>query len=104
MLARTSAHVTYNDGASWALLGTDFPIVTIWQLALNSFTRQLVAATHGRGAFVLTENATLRPALRISKSTPDNPIGPGTNLVYTIKVENHGNITATNVVITILCR
>jgi uncharacterized repeat protein (TIGR01451 family) len=94
-------YLSTNDGTSWAPLGTGFPIVAINQLALNPFTRQLVAGTHGRGAWLLTDvTTTTLPALQISKSTPDTPVGPGSMLEYSVKVQNYGNITTTNVVIT----
>jgi uncharacterized repeat protein (TIGR01451 family) len=92
--------VSYNNGTSWAPLGTGFPIVTVHQMAINSFTRQIVAATHGRGVWAITDNATQLPALQISKSTNGLPVGPGTDLEYAVTVKNYGNITATNVVIT----
>jgi uncharacterized repeat protein (TIGR01451 family) len=93
-------YVSTNDGVSWAPMGTGFPIVTIWQLALNSFTRQIVAGTHGRGIWSLTDSATTRPALQISKSIPSVPVGPGGLMQYNVTIKNYGNITATNVVIT----
>lgn len=94
-------YVSHNNGASWSILGSGFPIVDVVQMALNPFTRQLVAATHGRGVWSITDAvATTLPALQISKSSPTSPVGPGSTLQYTLKVENHGNITATNVVIT----
>jgi uncharacterized repeat protein (TIGR01451 family) len=93
-------YVSTDDGASWAPLGTGFPIVTIWQLALNTFTRQMIAGTHGRGIWRVTDSATALPALQISKSIPDVPVGPGGLMQYNVTVSNYGNITATNVVIT----
>ncbi len=94
-------YVSHNDGASWAILGTGFPIVDVVQMALNPFTRQLVAATHGRGVWSVTDvTTTTLPALQISKSAPGTPVGPGSTLQYSVKVQNFGNITATNVVIT----
>ncbi|MFN8595110.1 MAG: hypothetical protein U0559_02880, partial [Anaerolineae bacterium] len=92
--------VSYNNGASWAPLGTGFPIVTVHQMALNPYTRQIIAATHGRGVWAITDSATQLPALQISKSTNGLPVGPGTNLEYAVTIKNYGNITATNVVIT----
>ncbi len=93
-------YISTDNGATWNPLGSGFPIVTVHQMALNAFTRQLVAATHGRGVWALTDNATQLPALQISKSTPGTPIGPGTPLQYNVTIQNYGNITATNVVIT----
>lgn len=94
-------YVSTDDGATWNPMGTGFPIVTVWQLALNSFTRQIVAGTHGRGAWKITDvTPTTQPALQISKSIPDVPVGPGSVMQYNVTVSNYGNITATNVVIT----
>jgi uncharacterized repeat protein (TIGR01451 family) len=93
-------YVTYNGGASWSLLGTGFPIVSIEGMDLNPFTRQLLAGTHGRGAWRLQDGATNLPALQIGKSDDGKPVGPGSFLTYQITVKNYGNITATNLVIT----
>ncbi|HTP09549.1 MAG TPA: CHRD domain-containing protein [Anaerolineae bacterium] len=92
--------VSFDDGASWSIQGSGFPIVAVVQMAVNAFTRQIVAATHGRGVWAITDAATSLPALQISKTSPALPVGPGSTLLYTLTVENHGNITATNVVIT----
>ncbi len=93
-------YVTYDGGATWTLLGTGFPIVSIEGMALNPYTRQLVAATHGRGVWKLDDQSTLLPALEIGKTDDGRPAGPGSFLTYQITVKNYGNITATNVVIT----
>jgi len=92
-------YVSTDNGATWNPLGSGFPIVTVHQMALNPFTRQLVAVTHGRGVWAQTDASQL-PALQISTSTPGTPIGPGTQLQYVVTLQNYGNITATNVVIT----
>ncbi len=87
--------VSYTDGNNWVPLGANFPIVTIWQLALNPFTRQLVAGTHGRGVWSLTDSATQLPALQISKAQADDaPVGPGSLLTYRVTVKNYGNAAA----------
>lgn len=94
-------YVSHNDGVSWTILGTGFPIVDVVQMALNPFTRQLVAATHGRGVWSLTDvTTTTLPALVLGKSAANIPYGPGSLLTYSVTVMNNGNITATNVVIT----
>ncbi len=89
--------VTYNRGASWAPLGTGFPIVSIEGLDLNPFTRQLVAGTHGRGMWRLNDSATQMPALQVRKTVADFPVGPGSILTYVITLKNVGNLTATNI-------
>ena len=92
--------VTYNGGTSWSAFGSGFPIVSIQQMAVNPYTRQLVAVTHGRGAWKLDDQATNLPALQIGATDDGKPIGPGSSLTYQITVKNYGNITATNLVIT----
>ncbi len=91
--------VTYDGGASWHLLGTGFPIVAIWQLDFDSSHRLMAAGTHGRGAFSLADTVAA-PALVISKVDAGIPVGPGSELTYTITVENEGNAVASGVVIT----
>jgi uncharacterized repeat protein (TIGR01451 family) len=91
--------VTYNGGLSWELLGTGFPAVNVWQLSLDSTNRNLRAGTHGRGAWTQTDPATL-PALVISKVDTGAPVGPGTDIEYTITLKNIGNADATGVTIT----
>jgi uncharacterized repeat protein (TIGR01451 family) len=92
--------VTNNGGTSWEPLGTGFPIVTVAQIDVNPYLRQLTAASYGRGVFTLDDSATNMPAMQIAVADSGTPVGPGTNLVYNVTVENHGNITATTVVIT----
>ena len=50
----------------------------------------LAAGTHGRGAYTLT-NRSARPALVVSKTDSGLPVGPGSNIDYTITVKNIGN-------------
>jgi uncharacterized repeat protein (TIGR01451 family) len=91
--------VTYNGGVNWYPLGTGFPIVAIWQLDLDSSHRLLAAGTHGRGAFSLSDTVAV-PALVISKVDAGVPVGPSSQLQYTITLKNEGNATATGVVVT----
>jgi len=81
-------------------LGSGFPNVAIDQIDLNSYDRIIMAGTHGRGAFRLKDNSAPVPALVISKADAGVPVGPGTNLDYTITVRNIGNAAATGVNIT----
>ncbi len=92
--------VTYNGGINWTTLGSGFPTVSTEGMDLNPFTRQIAIGTHGRGAWALTDNATLLPALQIGVTDDGRPVGPGSSLTYQITIKNYGNITATNVVIT----
>lgn len=93
----TGPFVTYDGGANWAPLGTGFPIVPVWQMDLDPLHRVLVAGTHGRGAFRLTDAATTLPALVMSKTFPETPVGPGTDVSFNIEIRNIGNATATDV-------
>jgi uncharacterized repeat protein (TIGR01451 family) len=90
---------TTNGGVNWLPLGTGFPIVNVWQLVMNPFTRQFVAGTHGRGVWSLADSVHA-PALQIRKSSNGLPVGPNGLLTYTLTIENHGNLTATAVTIT----
>ena len=91
--------VTYNDGKSWQPLGSGFPTVEIWQLALDPANRNLRAGTHGRGAWTMTDGASV-PALVVSKADSGKPVGAGSTIDYTITVSNIGNATATGVKVT----
>jgi uncharacterized repeat protein (TIGR01451 family) len=91
-------YVTYNGGKNWYALGTGFPMVSIWQLDLDSSHRVLAAGTHGRGAFQLVD-ATAAPALVLQEADAGKPVGPNSTLVYTLTVKNEGNAAATGVAI-----
>jgi uncharacterized repeat protein (TIGR01451 family) len=91
--------VTYNGGASWSALGTGFPIVAVDQIDLDPSHGTLLAGTHGRGAWRITNSSTPVPALVISKSDAGVPVGPGSNLDYTITLRNIGQAAATGVTI-----
>jgi len=92
--------VTYNGGADWYELGQGFPIIAVHQLNLDASHRLMAAGTHGRGAFSITDDAgNAAPALVISKVSADVPVGPSSELQYTITVKNEGNADATDVVV-----
>jgi uncharacterized repeat protein (TIGR01451 family) len=93
--------VTYNGGADWYELGQGFPIIAVHQLDMDASNRLLAAGTHGRGAFSLYDDAGYAaPALVISKADAGTPIGPSSELQYTITVKNEGNADAADVVVT----
>jgi uncharacterized repeat protein (TIGR01451 family) len=92
--------VTYDGGVNWSALGGGFPIVAVDQIDLDTYDRVIGAGTHGRGAWQLKDNSRAVPALVISKVDGGVPVGPGSNVDYTITVRNIGNATATGVTIT----
>jgi hypothetical protein len=46
-------YVSLNGGISWAPAGNGMPAVPVFDLAAGAATHQLLACTHGRGAFLL---------------------------------------------------
>lgn len=84
---------------SWSPVGSGLPAAQVWQLAYDSSRDQLVAGTHGRGAWKLNLG-TSAPALVASTADAGTPVGPGKDITYTITVKNEGNADATNVTIT----
>jgi uncharacterized repeat protein (TIGR01451 family) len=99
--------VTYDGGANWGALGAGFPIVGIWQMDLDpgapagvnpAGPRRLLAGTHGRGAFRIQESRAV-PALMVSKVDAGVPVGPASNVTYTLTIRNIGNAAATGVTI-----
>jgi len=92
--------VTYDGGGHWGQLGGagTIPAVAVDQIDLDSYDRVIGAGTHGRGAWSLTDS-TQAPALVISKKDSGIPVGPGSNIDYTITLRNIGNATATGVTI-----
>jgi uncharacterized repeat protein (TIGR01451 family) len=91
--------VTYDGGANWYPLGTGFPVVAIWQLDLDPAHRLMAAGTHGRGAFRIFDSSAV-PALVLSKVDAGAPVGPSSNVTYTLTLRNIGNAAATGVTIT----
>lgn len=96
------AFVTFNGGASWAPLGGGMPQVAVDQIDMNpsQTPRLLAVGTHGRGAWTLADSTAPVPALVISKADAGVPVGPGSNVTYTITVRNIGNAAATGVNVT----
>src|SRR5207247_6573666 len=90
---------SFDGGVTWSALGSGFPIVAIWQLDLDPSHRLMAAGTHGRGAFSIQESRTI-PALVVSKVDAGTPVGPSSNVTYTLTVKNIGNAAATSVTIT----
>jgi uncharacterized repeat protein (TIGR01451 family) len=93
------AFVTHNGGTTWARLGSGLPQSAIWQLDYDAARGLLMAGTHGRGAWTLDTGRTA-PALVLSQSAPDSPVGAGSNLTYTLTLRNIGNQNATGVTVT----
>jgi uncharacterized repeat protein (TIGR01451 family) len=91
--------VTYDGGAHWGPMGSGFPRVAVWQLDLDPGHRTIAAGTHGRSAFTI-DDGIAAPALVLSKANADVPIGPSSDLQYTLTVRNIGNAAATGVRIT----
>jgi uncharacterized repeat protein (TIGR01451 family) len=90
------AFVTHDGGTNWARLGTGLPQSAIWQLDYDPARGLLVAGTHGRGAWTLDTGRTA-PALVLSQSVADVPVGAGSNVEYSLKIRNIGNQNATGV-------
>jgi uncharacterized repeat protein (TIGR01451 family) len=91
--------VSYNGGTDWSPLGTGVPLVAVDQIDLDSSNRLLAAGTHGRGAYKLLDT-TAAPALVLSKVDDGKPVGPSSNIVYTLTLKNEGNASANGVTIT----
>jgi uncharacterized repeat protein (TIGR01451 family) len=92
--------VTYNGGAHWAPLGTGMPTVAVWQIDLDTLHRVMAAGTHGRGAYRIGDTTAPAPALVLSKVDSGVPVGPASNLSYTITLKNIGNGPATGITLT----
>jgi uncharacterized repeat protein (TIGR01451 family) len=88
--------VTVNGGRTWKRLGTGMPKVSVWQLDYDPSHAVLAAGTHGRAAYTLDTGAA-SPALVVSTSDNGTPVGPGSQVHYTITVRNVGNAAATGV-------
>jgi uncharacterized repeat protein (TIGR01451 family) len=93
------AFMSYNGGTDWSALGSGFPLVAIDQLDLASSIRLLAAGTHGRGAYKISDTLAV-PALVLSKVDDGKPVGPSSNITYTLTVKNEGNASANGVTIT----
>jgi uncharacterized repeat protein (TIGR01451 family) len=93
------AFATHDGGTTWARLGSGLPGAAIWQLDYDPARGLIAAGTHGRGAWTLDTGRTA-PALVLSQSAPDVPVGAGSNVTYTLKLRNIGNQNATGVAIT----
>ncbi|HJQ04470.1 MAG TPA: hypothetical protein VJ872_03445 [Nocardioides sp.] len=93
------AFISTNGGAKWFVLGSALPKVSVWQMDYDASHGVLVAGTHGRGAYTMT-NTTPRSALVESESDSGRPVGPGSAIDYTITLRNIGNADATGVSVT----
>ena len=60
----------------------------------------LLAGTHGRGALRLNDSSAAVPAFVLSKVDAGKPIGPNSQVTYTLTLRNIGNADATGVTIT----
>ncbi|HWU22660.1 MAG TPA: hypothetical protein VN088_14090 [Nocardioides sp.] len=94
------AFLTTNGGAKWYALGTSMPKVAVWQMDYDATNGVLVAGTHGRGAYTMT-NTAQRSALVVSEADSGRPVGPGSTIDYTITLRNIGNAAASGVSVTV---
>ncbi len=62
-------YVSFNDGENWQPLQRNLPVVPIHDLAIQSREKDLVAATHGRGFWVLDD---LTPLYQINDSVAES--------------------------------
>jgi uncharacterized repeat protein (TIGR01451 family) len=92
--------ITTNGGHSWKRLGTAMPKVAVWQLDYDPSHATLAAGTHGRAAYTL-DTGVSTPALVVSTSDSGVPVGPGSQVHYTVTVRNVGNAAATGVKLTV---
>ena len=93
-------YVTYNGGKNWSPLGTAFPMVAVWQMDFDASRRIIAAGTHGRGAFRLADQTSPVPALVLTKVDSGIPVGKGSQLDYTLTLQNIGSADATGVTVT----
>ncbi|MGB8650171.1 MAG: hypothetical protein WCD35_05865 [Mycobacteriales bacterium] len=92
--------VSTDGGTTWSVLGSGIPGSAVWQLDEDSTNGVLAAGTHGRGAWTLATGPA-SPALVMQTADSGAPVGPGTDLTYTITLRNVGNADATGVALTV---
>ena len=90
--------VTYDGGAHWALLGSGMPTVAVWQIEHGPAAPH-PGGRHARARRLPHRRHTARPCRRwcVTKVDAGVPVGPASNLDYTITVQNIGNGDATGV-------
>ena len=74
----TGLYYSYDDGAKWTALKSNFPTTPIYDIKFVKKSHDLVVATHGRGLFVM-DNIT-----PLEESTGDNSFH-----VYSVQTANH---------------
>ncbi len=97
-----------DGGNSWNPFGAGLPYVAVFDLNIQSPSRVLRAATHGRGVWEILIPGSAYPALSIGTITASPTSGngnaylePGESGSITMQVINHGIVTATGVTATI---
>lgn len=96
-----------DGGTTWSPLGTGMPRVPVFDLDIQSASRVLRAATHGRGIWELSIGAAY-PALDVAavSAVPITGNGnafiePGENGAMTVQLTNHGVVASTGTTVTI---
>lgn len=92
-------YVSEDGGGTWTPLGEGLPIVAVWQLSFNAFTRQLVAGTHGRGAWAW-QDAQPQPTLAMRAEVTSQPLVPGEVFTVTLTLANHGQAPLRGITLT----
>lgn len=96
-----------DGGATWNPFATGLPRVPVFDLDIQSASRVLRAATHGRGIWEISLGSPY-PALALAGASAVATNGngnaflePGERGALTVQVRNHGIVAATNVTATV---
>ena len=89
-----------DGGDTWEHMGpaTGMPNVAVFDIQVGQQTGQVVAFTHGRGAFVLSDEPK-GADLALTKMDDPDPVVQGEELTYLLKVTNFGPEVANDVVV-----
>lgn len=92
-------------GANWTHMGpsSGMPNVAVFELKASQNADRLMAFTHGRGAFILSNVVSTNQSdadLGVQISVAPQPVGANQNFTYTMTVHNAGPAPATGVILT----
>ena len=93
--AEDGVYSSANGGSTWVRVGTGMPNAQVFDLALNSATNILVAATHGRGAWVIATVATPAATVtNVTSATADGTYGVGASISVSVNFSAPVTVTS----------
>lgn len=92
-------YVTYDGGVNWYRVGTNMPIISVWDIAYNSITKKLIAGTYAKSLQTIDVTTLTTGIEAFAKKNVEFMVYPTiTNDQFTIKTKDHSETIRATVI------